>query len=52
MRLRSIVRHRERRDGRASGLDHQRYPNYCFIRPALISLTGVSHSDPPVPPET
>ena len=52
MRLRSILRHRERREGRATGLDHQRYPNNYFIRAGLIFLSSVTHPDPPAPPKT
>ena len=48
MRLRSILRHREKREGRAKGCDHQRYPNAHFIRAGLTFLTTVTHPDPPV----
>ena len=49
MRLRSILRHREKRDGRAKGRDHQRYPNAYFIRAGMTFLITVTHPDPPVP---
>ena len=38
MRLRSILRRRARRKGRARGLDHQRYPNIYFRELGLFSL--------------
>ena len=49
MRLRSILRHREKREGRAKGCDHQRYPNAYFIRAGLTFLISVTHPDPPTP---
>ena len=49
MRLRSILRHREKREGRGRGLDHQRYPNAYFDRAGLTFLTTVTHPDPPTP---
>ena len=49
MRLRSILRHREKRDGRAKGRDHQRYPNAYFIRAGMTFLITVTHPVPPVP---
>ena len=49
MRLRSILRHREKREGRAKGRDHQRYPNAHFIRAGMTFLITVTHPDPPVP---
>ena len=52
MRLRSILRHREKRKGRAAGLDHQRYPNTHFIRAGLTFLTAVTHPEPPAPRRT
>ena len=51
MRLRSILRHREKREGRAKGCDHQRYPNAHFIRAGLTFLTTVTHPDPSAPPK-
>ena len=49
MRMRSILRHRDNREGRGRGLDHQRYPNDYFIRAGLTFLTTVTHPDPPAP---
>ena len=51
MRLRSILRHREKRKGRAAGLDHQRYPNAHFIRAGLTFLQSVTHPEPSAPPK-
>jgi len=42
MRLRSILRKRERRKGRGRGLDHQRYPNAYFAELGLISLNALT----------
>ncbi|WP_050031395.1 group II intron reverse transcriptase/maturase [Verrucomicrobium sp. BvORR034] len=39
-RLRSILRHRSKRDGRARGKDHQRWPNHYFEELGLYSLIG------------
>ena len=44
MRLRSILRKRERRKGRGRGLDHQRYPNACFAELGLISLNALTRA--------
>jgi RNA-directed DNA polymerase len=52
MRLRSLLRHREKRRGRAAGRDHQRYPNAYFIRVGLTFLITVTHPDHPVPRKT
>ena len=41
MRLRSILRKRERRKGRGRGLDHQRYPNAYLAELGLISLNAL-----------
>jgi len=38
MRLRSILRKRHGRKGRARGADHQRYPNQSFAEMGLFSL--------------
>jgi RNA-directed DNA polymerase len=38
MRLRSILRHRQRRHGRGRGADHQRWPNAYFATHGLCSL--------------
>jgi RNA-directed DNA polymerase len=47
MRLRSILRRRQRRKGRARGTDHQRWPNIFFVERGLFSMTeahcNVSH---------
>ena len=40
MRLRSILRKRDRRKGRGHGLDHRRYPNAFFATHGLFSLTA------------
>lgn len=39
-RLRSILRKRHGRHGRARGLDHHRYPNHLFAELGLFSLTA------------
>ncbi len=39
-RLRSILRRREHRRGRARGADHQRWPNAYFAERGLFSLTA------------
>jgi len=44
MRLRSILRKRERRKGRGRGLDHQRYPNAYFAELGLISLNALTRA--------
>ena len=44
MRLRSILRKRERRKGRGRGLDHQRYPNAYFAEHGLISLNALTRA--------
>ena len=38
MRLRSILRKRDRRKGRGTGLDHYRWPNAFFAGHGLFSL--------------
>lgn len=40
MRLRSILRRRDGRKGRARGADHQRWPNAYFANRGLFSLLG------------
>ena len=40
MRLRSILRKRHQRRGRARGTDHQRWPNKYFSERGLFSLTA------------
>jgi RNA-directed DNA polymerase len=44
MRLRSILRKRERRPGRGRGLDHQRHPNAYFAELGLISLNALTRA--------
>lgn len=44
MRLRSILRKRERRKGRSRGQDHQRYPNVYFAEHGLISLNALTRA--------
>jgi RNA-directed DNA polymerase len=49
MRLRSVLRRRDKRKGRGHGLDHQRYPNAFFVEQGLISLkalTSVQRASP------
>lgn len=43
MRLRSILRRRDKRKGRGRGYDNNRYPNAWFAEQGLISLTTVTH---------
>jgi RNA-directed DNA polymerase len=40
MRLRSILRHRQRRKGRGRGKDHNRWPNTFFAELGLFSFTA------------
>lgn len=42
MRLRSLLRRRDKRKGRGHGLDHQRYPNAFFVEQGLISLKALA----------
>ena len=42
MRLRSVLRRRDKRNGRGRGLDHQRYPNAFFVEQGLISLKALA----------
>jgi RNA-directed DNA polymerase len=44
MRLRSILRKRQRRQGRGRGLDHRRWPNAFFAAQGLFSL-ATAHAD-------
>lgn len=49
MRLRSVLRRRDKRKGRGYGLDHHRYPNAFFADQGLISLkalTAVQRASP------
>ena len=43
MRLRSILRMRDKREGRGHGLDHNRYPNAWLTAQGLISLSRITH---------
>jgi RNA-directed DNA polymerase len=43
MRLRSILRKRDKRKGRGRGRDHNRYPNAYFAMRGLISLLTITH---------
>jgi len=43
MRLRSILRARDNREGVGRGLDHSRYPNAWFTAHGLISLISITH---------
>jgi RNA-directed DNA polymerase len=40
MRLRSILRHRQKRKGRGRGKDHNRWPNAFFTEQGLFSFTA------------
>ena len=40
MRLRSLLRYRERRRGRGRGTDHHRWPNAFFAEQGLFSLVA------------
>lgn len=42
MRLRSVLRRRDKRRGRGRGLDHHRYPNAFFVEQGLISLKALA----------
>ena len=52
MRVRSILRKRDKRKGRGRGRDHQRYPNAFLIRAGLTFLITVTHPGHPAPPKT
>jgi RNA-directed DNA polymerase len=43
MRLRSILRKRDKRKGRGHGRDHNRYPNAWFAERGMIFLTWITH---------
>jgi RNA-directed DNA polymerase len=43
MRLRSILRKRDKRKGRGRGRDHNRYTNAYFAEQGLISLPAITH---------
>jgi RNA-directed DNA polymerase len=42
MRLRSVLRRRDKRKGRGYGRDHHRYPNAFFVEQGLISLKALT----------
>jgi RNA-directed DNA polymerase len=44
MRLRSILRRRQKKRGRGRGSDHQRWPNVFFMRQGLYSLAAAHAS--------
>ena len=44
MRLRSLLRYRDGREGRGRGRDHQRYPNAYFAEQGLISLYALARA--------
>ena len=43
MRLRSILRKRDKRKGRGRGRDHKRYPNAWIAERGMIFLTTITH---------
>ncbi len=43
MRLRSILRKRDKRKGRGHGRDHNRYPNAWFAERGLVFLITITH---------
>jgi RNA-directed DNA polymerase len=43
MRLRSILRKRDKRKGRGRGRDHNRYPNAWFAERGLVFLVTITH---------
>jgi RNA-directed DNA polymerase len=45
MRLRSILRHRQKKRGRGRGSDHQRWPNAFFTAQGLYSLVTAHAAD-------
>ena len=49
VRLRSILRKREKRKGRGHGRDHNRYPNIFFAEKGLIPLQSITHPLPGTP---
>jgi RNA-directed DNA polymerase len=49
MRLRSILRKREKRKGCGHGRDHNRYPNVFFAKAGLIPLLTITHPVPGTP---
>jgi RNA-directed DNA polymerase len=49
MRLRSILRKRDKRKGRGHGRDHNRYPNIFLAESGLIPLQSITHPLPGTP---
>lgn len=49
MRLRSILRKRDKRKGRGHGRDHNRYPNTFFAEKGLIPLQSITYPLPGTP---
>jgi hypothetical protein len=43
MRLRSILRKRDKRKGRGHGRDHNRYPNAWFAERGAVFLISITH---------
>jgi len=43
MRLRSILRKRDKRKGRGRGRDHNRYPNAWFAKRGMVFLITITH---------
>ena len=43
MRLRSILRKRDKRKGRGHGRDHNRYPNDWFAERGLVFVIAITH---------
>ncbi len=52
MRVRSVVRRRAGRRGRARGKDHQRYANAWLTAQGLISLSAITHGAATSPAKT
>jgi RNA-directed DNA polymerase len=50
MRLRSVLRKRDKRKGKGRGLDHHRYTIAWFAVRGLISLTAITHAERPLAP--
>ena len=51
MRLRSILRKRDKRKGRGRGRDHNRYPNAWFAERGLVFLISITHGSAASPAE-
>jgi RNA-directed DNA polymerase len=43
MRLRSILRKRDKRKGRGHGRDHNRYPNAWIAERGVVFLISITH---------